>query len=74
MTDHSLYEFDRLPDAAYVRVRTVASLYSTDVSTIWRWVKRGKIPQPEKLSEGITACNVGQLRRALAPKSADTAA
>ena len=58
-------EFDKLPDAAHVRQRTVEQLFACSASTVWRWVHKGLIPSPRKVS-GITLWNVGELRTALA--------
>jgi len=61
-----LSRFDGLPDAAFVRVETVASLYSVTPASIWRWSRDRRIPRPRKLGPAVTAWNVGELRRALA--------
>jgi predicted DNA-binding transcriptional regulator AlpA len=57
--------FSDLPDEAYVRVDTVATLYSVTPVSIWRWSRAGSIPKPRKLSPQVTAWNVGELRQAL---------
>lgn len=59
-------DFDSLSDQAFVRLPVVAELYATSASNVWRWVKRGIIPQPKKLGPQTTVWNVGELRRALA--------
>lgn len=61
----ALASFDTLPDAAHVRLPTVASLFATSPSNVWRWVKSGLIPAPKKLGPQTTVWNVGELRRAL---------
>lgn len=61
----ALEEFDRLPDAAHVRYPVVAALYGVSPETIRRHVIAGNVPAPKKLL-GVTAWNVGDLRRALA--------
>jgi predicted DNA-binding transcriptional regulator AlpA len=60
----ALKNFDLLPDSAHVRQPVVEGLYDCSGSTIWRMVKRGTLPPPHKLSERISAWNVGELRRA----------
>ncbi|SFH60647.1 transcriptional regulator, AlpA family [Nitrosospira sp. Nsp14] len=60
----SLKNFDLLPDSAYVRQPVVEGLWGCSGSTVWRLVKRGKLPPAHKLSDGITGWNVGELRRA----------
>lgn len=62
----ALKNFDSLPDSANVRQPVVQALYGCSAATIWRMVKRGALPAPRKLSERITAWNVGELRKALA--------
>jgi predicted DNA-binding transcriptional regulator AlpA len=58
--------FDSLPDSASVRLPVVAALKACSSATIWRMVKRGDLPAPRKLSQRITAWNVGELRKSLA--------
>lgn len=62
----SLQHFDSLPDSANVRLPVVQALYGCSAVTVWRMVKRGTIPAPRKLSQRVTAWNVGALRQALA--------
>lgn len=61
----ALVEFPYMPDDGYIRLSTVTSLFACSPATVWRRVKKGTLPAPRKLSEGITAWNVGQIRRAL---------
>ncbi|MBK7767345.1 MAG: AlpA family phage regulatory protein [Sulfuritalea sp.] len=61
----ALKNFDTLPDAANVRDKVVAGLFGCSVPTVWRMAKDGRLPRPRKLSERVTAWNVGQLRAAL---------
>ncbi|GLT22835.1 hypothetical protein GCM10007933_22960 [Zoogloea oryzae] len=61
----ALRNFDDLPDSAFVRLPVVASLFACSPVTIWRRVKKGAFPVPRKLSEAVTAWNVGELRKAL---------
>jgi len=62
----SLKNFDSLPDSANVRLPVVSALKACSAATVWRMVKRGDLPAPRKLSQRITAWNVGELRKALA--------
>jgi predicted DNA-binding transcriptional regulator AlpA len=66
----ALANFDSLPDSAYVRQPVVEGLFGCSGATVWRGVKKGSIPPPDKLSERISGWNVGKLRRALAAKKA----
>lgn len=61
----ALRHFDSLPDAAYVRQPVVEALFSCSGPTVWRRVKDGRIPKPRKLSDRVTAWNVGSLRLTL---------
>jgi predicted DNA-binding transcriptional regulator AlpA len=62
----ALKNFDLLPDSANVRQPVVQALYGCSAATVWRMVKRGALPAPRKLSQRVTAWNVGALRQALA--------
>ncbi len=62
----ALKYFDSLPDSANVRLPVVKALKACSAATAWRMVKRGDLPAPRKISERITAWNVGELRKALA--------
>lgn len=64
-TPQSLINFDSLPDAAFVRVGTVAGLLDCSVITVWHKSKDGTIPKPKKLSTRVTGWNVGELRATL---------
>lgn len=59
-------EFDRLPDSAFVDVRTVATVLGTSVPSVWRWARIGRIPRPAKLSPGSSRWHVGALRKRMA--------
>ncbi len=61
----ALEHFDRLPDSAHVRLPVVCGLRGCSPATVWRHVKAGLIPKPEKIGLNISAWRVGSLRRAL---------
>ena len=61
----ALHNFDVSPESAHVRQPVVQALFACSAATVWRMVKRGQIPAPKKLSERVTAWNVGELRKAL---------
>lgn len=62
----ALANFDSLPDSAFVRLPVVAALNGgISAPTVWRWVKTGRLPRPEKRGPNTTAWNVGELRRTL---------
>jgi predicted DNA-binding transcriptional regulator AlpA len=62
----ALTNYDLFPDSAHVRLPVVQALVGCSSATVWRMVKRGTLPAPRKLSERISAWNVGDLRKALA--------
>ncbi|MCA3642794.1 MAG: transcriptional regulator [Burkholderia sp.] len=62
----SLKDFDNLPTVALVRQPVVEVLFACSSTSVWRNVKSGRIPQPVKVSAGVTAWRVGDLRAALA--------
>ncbi len=68
---------DSLPKTGYVRQsQLVLSPKRPDFvaplpicgATLWRWVKAKKFPAPHKLSEGVTAWKVEEVRAWLAEK------
>lgn len=62
----ALANFDQLPDSAFVRLPVVCALRGCSAASVWRHVKAGLVPAPQKLSPGITAFNVGKLRAFMA--------
>lgn len=57
--------FDDLPDAAHVSVRTTAALAGVSQATIWRMVKAGKLTA-KKIGLRATRFNVGEIRKLIA--------
>lgn len=66
----ALANFDEMPASAYIRLPVMLALYGISAATLWRNCKRLKIPQPVKLSERVTAWNVGAIKADLAAKAA----
>ncbi len=60
-----LRHFNELPDCARVRLPVVKGLLGCSAATVWRMAATGRIPKPEKISDGVTAWRVGDLRVAL---------
>lgn len=73
-------EFDRLPDSAFLRLnqlvlprktpRSSFAILPFSAATVWRKVAVGTFPSPVKLSAGITAWMVGDVRRWLSEQAA----
>jgi predicted DNA-binding transcriptional regulator AlpA len=61
----ALAHYDSLPDSAHVRLPVVKALVGCSSSTVWRMAHSGALPAPRKLSERVTAWNVGELRQFL---------
>jgi len=45
----------------FQRAKTVAERYDIDESTVWRWIKKGLLPQPIKLGPHTTGFDVSEL-------------
>ena len=66
INQNDIAQFDKLPDSAFVRLRTVTMLNGcVDRATIYKWVAAGTFPAPRKLGPQVSAWNVGELRRHL---------
>lgn len=51
-----------LPREGFIRVGTLAKVLDVAVVTVWRWSAKGKLPQPVKLSERVTAWRAEEVR------------
>ena len=51
-----------LPEIGFVRLTTVLRLIPVGRSTVWKWIAEGKFPSPLKLSGGVTAWRVEDVR------------
>ncbi|BDU22044.1 AlpA family phage regulatory protein [Dyella sp. GSA-30] len=48
-------ESHNIPSTGYLRqAQLVGHILPIGATTLWRWVKQGKFPQPIKLSERVT--------------------
>lgn len=56
--------FDDLPDAAMIQIRPLIHyrVLPYSATTIWRKSRSGEFPSPIKVSSGITAWRVGDIR------------
>ena len=60
----SLTTFEQLPDNAYIRLRQlVGTVLPFSSATVWRFCRTGAFPPPVRLSAGITAWRVGDIRQ-----------
>ncbi|WP_254427565.1 helix-turn-helix transcriptional regulator [Salmonella enterica] len=53
---------DTLPETGYMRPAQVMRHFQISESTLWNWVKKGKFPRPDKLSDGVTRFDVAAIR------------
>jgi len=60
--------FDKLPNAANVRMPVVAALFCISPATVWRWCRAGLLPSPNRIG-GVTVWNVGLLRNSMQTRS-----
>jgi excisionase family DNA binding protein len=61
---------DQAPDCSLIPARTLAQWLGVSQATIWRWVRSGRLPSPQKLGENTTRFQVGAVRAALAKMAA----
>lgn len=55
--------FDSLPASGYIRqAQLIPDVVPFSSATLWRKCKAGLFPKPVKLSERVTAWNVGSVR------------
>lgn len=68
MTDTARISFDALPDVALIQIRLLVNygVLPYSATTIWRKCRSGEFPKPIKVSAGITAWRVGEIRDYLA--------
>lgn len=60
----SLATFEQLPDSAYIRLRQlVGTVLPFSSATVWRYCRTGAFPPPVRVSAGITAWRVGDIRQ-----------
>ena len=59
--------FDDLPNMALIQIRPLVNykVLPYSATTIWRKCRSGEFPQPIKVSSGITAWSVGDIRKYL---------
>lgn len=59
--------FDALPDVALIQIRPLVNykVVPYSATTIWRLCRDGKFPRPIKVTPGITAWKVGDIRNYL---------
>lgn len=55
-----------LPETGFIRLKEILELYPVSRSQWWALVKAGRLPQPVKLSERVTAWRCEDIRALLA--------
>jgi predicted DNA-binding transcriptional regulator AlpA len=59
----STVSFEHLPDSAYIRARQlVESVLPFSSTTLWRYCRTGAFPPPVRVSAGVTAWKVKDIR------------
>jgi predicted DNA-binding transcriptional regulator AlpA len=59
---HTPVNFDNLPDTGFVRQPQVLEVVPFSPASLWRKCKAGTFPRPRKLSDRVTAWQVGEVR------------
>lgn len=71
MATQTATTFDNLPATGYVRQsQLIPAPVPFSSATLWRKCKSGDFPKPVKLSERVTAWEVGQVREWLEAQAA----
>ena len=67
MKASALTTFDDLPDVALIQIQPLINfkVLPYSATTIWRKCRQGEFPKPIKVSPGITAWRVGDIRKYL---------
>ena len=66
--------FDNLPASGYIRqAQLIPDVVPFSSATLWRKCKAGQFPKPVKLSERVSAWNVGAVRQFLATQAQSAA-
>lgn len=65
---------EEVSNERYLRDTDVAQRYGVSRQTVWRWTAKGTLPEPSKLSEGVTRWRMSDLaaHEAALPKGAKT--
>lgn len=68
-------DFDALPDSAFVRANDLVrcarnrnAILPFSAPTLWRLVRQGNFPKPQRFSEKVTCWKVADIRDYLAGK------
>ena len=59
--DKTKRPLERLPEFGFVALPTVVQMFDSSPSTIWRWIKAGTFPPPDKIN-GSTRWSIEKLR------------
>lgn len=58
----------KLPEAGFIRLPQVLSIYPVCKSTWWQGIKDGRYPKPVKLAARISAWRVEDIRQLIAER------
>jgi len=59
------HRFDQLPDSARVYIPDLCELIDKHRQSLWRYVRAGHLPKPQRLFNGRPSWSVGEIRKVL---------
>jgi predicted DNA-binding transcriptional regulator AlpA len=60
-----IHRFDQLPDSARLYTKDMCELLERHRQSLWRYVRAGHLPKPQRLFNGQPSWSVGEIRKAL---------
>jgi predicted DNA-binding transcriptional regulator AlpA len=60
-----VHRFDQLPDSARLYTKDLCELLQRHRQSLWRYVRSGHLPKPQRLFNGQPSWSVGEIRKAL---------
>jgi len=60
-----IHRFDQLPDSARLYTKDMCELLERHRQSLWRYVRAGHLPKPQRLFNGQPSWSVGEIRKVL---------
>lgn len=60
-----IHRFDQLPDSARLYTKDMCELLKRHRQSLWRYVRAGRLPKPQRLFNGQPSWSVGEIRKVL---------